>query len=161
MQKNAKKVQPAKQYRTEASRVRDLLDLLHCGHSPWGPLKTATEFDFQSGRTDVIALSETGVVLAFEAKLKRWKEALHQAYRNTCFSTVSYVVLPESVALRAQSFIEDFDLRGVGICCVTRGELVVLHAPRSTTPVLPWLTERAIETAMKSRSGWKTGQPNS
>jgi hypothetical protein len=46
----------------------------------------ACEFDYSRGRTDVVALRDGEHVIAFEAKLKDWRTALHQAYRNTCFA---------------------------------------------------------------------------
>src|SRR5437764_481965 len=82
-------------YRTEAGLVRAFVSRLHADGGPWKVQGTAREFDYQRGRTDVVAVSGTGQVVAFEAKLDRWKDAMHQAYRNTCFSHLSYVLLPE------------------------------------------------------------------
>jgi hypothetical protein len=56
----------------------------------------------------VVALTSAGRVLAFEAKLKDWREALHQAYRNSCFANGTYVVLPKSAAELAHHTAQSF-----------------------------------------------------
>ena len=66
--------------------------------SPWGIVRLGTEFYYQRGRADVVAVLEDGTVIAFEAKLKRWKDALRQAYRNLCFADASFVVTPREIA---------------------------------------------------------------
>jgi len=47
----------------------------------------------------MLAKREANTLIAVEAKLKDWKYALHQAYRNTCFARQSFVLLPKAVAL--------------------------------------------------------------
>lgn len=115
-------------------------------------VQLSAEFDYIRGRTDLVALSLEGELLAFEAKLTRWRIALHQAYRNTCFSDRSYVVLPLHVALRAAEFEQEFAIRKVGLCGISDGTLhVLLNAPRSI-PTEPWLGERAREHIRVSRA---------
>lgn len=111
--------------------------------SPWGNVQIATEFYYQRDRTDVVAHTEDDFMLAFEAKLQDWREALHQAYRNRCFAHRSYVVLPKSTALSAFRFRREFERRRVGICYVDGFELVVLHEASETDPVQPWLLDQA------------------
>jgi hypothetical protein len=91
-------------------------------------------------------------VVSFEAKLDRWKDAMHQAYRNTCYSHLSYVLLPEAVAFKAKDALPEFQRRGVGICTVRRGEVVVLHHPQAVEPLHPWLSERASAAAKPVRA---------
>lgn len=102
------------------------------------------EFDYQRGRADVVAISADGRVLAFEAKLRAWREALHQAYRNLCFAELSYVVLPATTAARAVEHLGEFRARGVGLCCMLADGILVLHpAQLQASPLQPWLRERA------------------
>ena len=135
-------------YDSEAALIAVFVDALRrVNQSPFHVATVSREFDFRSGRTDVVIVNWDGDVLAFEAKLSRWREALHQAYRNTCFAHRSYVVLPWAIAQRAAIYQAEFEARGVGLCAVHDGSLVtVLEAPRHE-PVQPWLAERAIEHA--------------
>ncbi len=136
--------------------MRAFVSRLHAGSAPWDVQSTAREFDYQRGRTDVVAVSQGGQVVSFEAKLDRWKDAMHQAYRNTCFSHLSYVLLPESVALRAKESFDEFDRRGVGICTVQGEEVVVIHEPEPVEPLQPWLSERAAAATKPLRSSCRT-----
>jgi len=84
----------------ERELVDDLCFAISSG-VPWGTLKLAREFGYGRGRADLIAVDPYGRVIAFEAKIAAWREALHQAYRNTCFADYSYVVLPKKSARTA------------------------------------------------------------
>lgn len=139
-------------FRTEAALVRAFVSHLHAGTGPWELLSTAREFEYPSGRTDIVAVSQSGQVVAFEAKLERWKDAMHQAYRNTSYSHLSYVLLPEAVAMRAKEALPEFQRRGVGICTLRGGEVVVLHHPDPVEPLQPWLSERASAAAKPVRT---------
>lgn len=134
-------MQEAKSYRTERQLVLDFVRSL--GRSPWGPLAITREFDYQRGRADIVGVCSAGAVVAFEAKLTRWRTALQQAYRNTCFAHRSYVVLPWRVAQVAQKYSSEFDRRSVGLCTVHSGQVVVLHEARNVAPLQPWLTAAA------------------
>ena len=133
-------------YREETQLVDDFVGCLEAESSPWGPVRVGREFFYQRGKTDIVAANEDGEVLAFEAKLVRWRDALHQAYRNTCFSHFSYIVLPMATALRAQKYHAEFERRGVGICYVADDELVILHQAPKLQPLLPWLCNRATSS---------------
>jgi hypothetical protein len=135
-------------YASEAHLVRAFIDaILRLRESPFDTATIGEEFDYRSGRADVITVTWDGEVVAFEAKLSRWRAALHQAYRNTCFAHHSYVLLPWNVAARAATFQGEFDQRGVGICSLRNGALVKLvEAPRHE-PLLPWLADKAVEHA--------------
>jgi hypothetical protein len=146
---------------TETSRVaadyayeRDLVEafvgLLTAG-GVFAVEEFGLEFDYRRGRADVVALSDEGHVIAFEAKLSDWREALHQAYRNTCFAGESYVVMPIGAALRAVGHAIEFDRRGVGLCAISNGAIEILHAaPRRKDVLEPHLKQRAADFAASS-----------
>lgn len=154
--RTARLIRKPRAFRTEEALVRAFVAGLHANGGPWKVRSAAREFDYQRGRTDVVAVSGAGRVLSFEAKLERWKDAMHQAYRNTCFAHMSYVLLPEPVALRAKVSIEEFNIRGVGICTVRAGKPVVIHQSQATQPLQPWLSERATAAAKPVRSACRT-----
>jgi hypothetical protein len=141
-------VRKAKSYRSERQLVRDFVRSL--AKSPWGPLTVAREFDYQRGRADVVGVCDAGLVVAFEAKLTRWRRALQQAYRNTCFAHRSYVVLPWATAQVAQKYSAEFEKRRVGLCTVHSGQLLVLHEARNATPLQPWLAAAASSQARRT-----------
>lgn len=132
------------EFDSERQMVERLLSLLASGASPWSLSHVSTEFEYANGRTDVIALLDTTVVLALEAKLTRWRDALDQAYRNTCFAHRSLVVLPPRTAERARAYRAEFERRGIGLCTVSADSVVVLIEPGDVAPLLPHLTTRAI-----------------
>lgn len=111
--------------------------------SPWGSVSIKSEFFYQRGKTDVVAVDQTGSVIAFEAKLTKWRDALQQAYRNTCFAHLSYVVLPRKTALIAYRHANAFSRRRVGICYVDESEVVILQDTAEEPPLQPWLSARA------------------
>lgn len=127
----------------EKSLVDDFIVSLQTISSPWGKLKIGSEFFYQRGRTDLVAVSDNGKVIAFEAKLKKWRIALQQAYRNKCYADLSYVVLPAYSAKLAYKHLDEFILRGVGICCVTEGDFEVIYDSIPTKPIQPWLRNQA------------------
>lgn len=103
------------------------------------------EFDYERGRTDIVGVSAKGEVIAVEAKLRAWREALYQAYRNTCFAIQSYVLLPLATARKAAAHSEEFNDLRVGICTIIAGHVVVLHpAPHHDQPLEPMLHEQAL-----------------
>lgn len=132
---------------TKYGYERELVDAftraLEDGLALWGSVDFAEEFYYLRGRTDVVAITADGAVLAFEAKLLNWKEAMHQAYRNTCFAHESYVVLPCNVAQRAIRWDAEFTRRGVGVCTVESGVLKIVHPARKAPPLQNWLSQRA------------------
>lgn len=128
-------------FNSEAELVDELID--HLRFSSITTEGLAREFDYRRGRADVIIRTLDGKVVAFEAKLTRWREALHQAYRNRCFASWSYVVLPKETALNASAFAQEFHKRNVGLCYVEDTRLVVLHEAREDEPLQAWLAEMA------------------
>jgi len=108
------------------------------------------EFQYPEGRSDLVGTSPGNEVVAFEAKLHKWRDALHQAYRNSFYAHYSYVILPANrtkVALQNRS---EFERRGVGLCSVSHDGLgVEIDAPRKE-PIRTWLTRDAV---MATRQG--------
>ncbi len=132
---------------SEKALVNCFLQQARDDSSPWGQIKVRLEFFYSRGRTDVVAVSEDGKVLAFEAKLTKWRVALRQAYRNKCFADRSYVVLPESSGISASRFEAEFARLGVGLCFVSENDLMIVHDAPNSTPLQPWLRERAVSFA--------------
>jgi len=135
----------------ETALVDQFIKCLEASGTPWGRVRIVREFSYQRGRTDVVAITEEGDVLAFEAKLTRWRTALHQAYRNTCFAHRSFVLLPEEVAMTAESHLSEFEHRGVGICCLSDDDIVVLQDGVRSEPLQPWLSREASIQASEPR----------
>ncbi|HEV2716281.1 MAG TPA: hypothetical protein VGU64_13525 [Terriglobales bacterium] len=134
-------------YDSESSLVDHFVGRLEAALMPWGTVQVGREFDYSRGRTDVIALTESGQVIAFEAKLTRWKEALDQAYRNRCFAHHSFVVFPKQTAMNAYRREAEFTRRGVGICYLENDQIIILLDPQHSDPLQPWLTEIASARA--------------
>jgi len=134
-------------YDSERSLVDQFVGCLTAAFAPWGAVQVSREFDYNRGRTDIVALTPNGEVLAFEAKLTRWKQALDQAYRNRCFAHHSFVLFPKETALSAYRHEAEFIRRGVGICYLENDSIVILLNPQPSEPLQPWLTEIASARA--------------
>ncbi|MBI5636707.1 MAG: hypothetical protein HZA03_01920 [Nitrospinae bacterium] len=104
------------------------------------------EFDYVSGRTDILSLNTENEIIAFEAKLTNWRKAIHQAWRNTSFANQVYVVLPRTRSSGAMKNKAEFDERGVGLCVVDDGGGVEVVIPCSRNkPLIPWLNRKAMD----------------
>lgn len=140
-------------YRFEDELVQDFVVYLsksRDAQAEWDPTHVSREFDYSRGRTDVVALSAEGEVLAFEAKLKRWRDALDQAHRNRCFAHRTYVVVPDAVGERALANETEFRRRNVGLCLVSSAcEVLVAIEPDTGEPWQPWLSDVAAAEAGK------------
>ncbi len=150
--------EPVSSYANEQDLVDDFLDHLSRS-SPWGRISTRPEFPYQSGRTDIVAVDEAGHVLAFEAKLLKWRNALQQAYRNTCFAHRSYVVLPKEVAMRASRAGAAFNSRQVGICYLEDG-VQILQEAAVVKPLQPWLSARATQHVIGGQGNDASRRPD-
>ena len=128
----------------EGSMVRELRALLTNQTGPVCCSSVVSEFDYSSGRTDLIGLSSRAILHAFEAKLLKWREALEQARRNACFAHYTYVALPPRAAERALKAKDDFRRHGVGLLVLTGNEARLAIRPRKNVPLLPWLTKVAL-----------------
>lgn len=137
-------------YKFEKELVSEFLLLLNNPRQErWQLLSTITEFNYTRGRTDVIAVNQEKQIIAFEMKLKKWRDALHQAYRNTCFAHFSYIVVPEKVAKYAIKYANDFYRRSVGICYISDSTIHIPIAAEYCTPIQEWLTHRAVKSALE------------
>lgn len=127
----------------EADLVSAFVAAARSPRTPWRITGLITEFSYDHGRPDIILVDAEGHVVAFEAKLQKWRAALHQAYRNTTLAHLSYVVVPARVAICATRHSREFADRGVGLCSVDRGEVVIHCVPQLQQPLQPWLSDRA------------------
>ena len=131
-------------YTKEALLVRRFEECLNNFEKPFSIQKIANEFDYRSGRTDIIGISNSGELIAFEAKLKRWKDALNQAHKNFSFAHFSYVVLPNNAVNNALRQHYEFERRGVGLCSLDESSILIPIPGKRREPILPWLTESAV-----------------
>jgi hypothetical protein len=125
------------------------MEVLMSRDSPWGEILLAQEFFYQRGRTDIIASVSPEVIIAFEVKLERWRDGIRQAYRNTCFAHLSYLILPEESAHVAARAIGEFSRHSVGLCVASRGYVEVVIPSPHHEPIQPWISKAALsETGM-------------
>lgn len=140
------------EYRLEEILVSHFIECIAGGASPWGEVQYVREFDFQRGRPDVVIVREDESVVAVEAKLKRWRDALYQATRNRSFAQNSYVLLPRHVAVYAQKHLDEFRQRNVGLCYIDCNDSVtVLFEPQHEVPLEPWIYRAATKAARDVR----------
>jgi hypothetical protein len=139
-------------FKSEQNLVDKFVNLLETNQTPWGKVECSREFDYLRGRADVVAMAGPDMLIAVEAKLEDWKEALHQAYRNTCFAHRSFVLLPKNVALAAGVFRAEFERRGVGLCYIDSANLVILHDSPLSNPLEPWLASQAISQVRRTNA---------
>jgi hypothetical protein len=130
-------------FASEQAMVDRFVEHLEADRAPWGKVCFTREFDYSRGRADIVALAAENLLIAIEAKLSDWKYALHQAYRNTCFAHLSFVLLPRKNALKALEVLSEFEKRSVGLCYVDHEKIVVLHQPARAVPIEPWLAYEA------------------
>ena len=131
-------------YSLEIQLVEDFKNNLLPLDHPFRITELADEFNYLNGRVDVIAKSEEGLLIAFEAKLKKWRIALNQAYRNSSFAHLSYVVLPTDSAMNALKNYNEFLKRGVGLCSVNSEGIKIEINAKKNKPLQPWLTDSAF-----------------
>lgn len=134
-------------FESEIELVNSFAKSVCSKHTTLPKMSLCFEFLFMGGKTDVIGVTGKGIVYSFEAKLKRWRKCLDQAYRNTSFSHYSYVVLPVDAVQKALQEEVLFQKRGVGLCSMEGGKLRLHIRPKRQQPLQPWLTQRAVTTA--------------
>jgi hypothetical protein len=132
-------------FKTEKHLVSALLKALTHETCPLATRRVVKEYDYESGRTDVLALTGSDQLVAFEAKLQDWRRAIRQAWRNTSYVDLAYVVLPADRASVAIEHIDHFVDYGVGLCFIENGSLRVAIESLRAHPVLGWLSTRARE----------------
>jgi hypothetical protein len=135
-------------YTSEQKLVDEFLEKM-IYNNPWKISKFSTEFNYSRGKTDIVAISFTNEVIAIEAKLSKWRYALHQAYRNRCFADRSYVLLPMQIAIIAIQHEEEFNKRGVGLCSIENDHITILREAITEKPIQPWLQQVALHYAME------------
>ena len=132
-------------FASEKALSRGFDEAVAGGNAPFNHRFIAHEFDYREGCTDVIASDQEGNLFAFEMKLIKWRDALHQAYRNTSFVHFSYVVLPCKTAEKAVRWRHEFVKRGVGLCTVNDDGVKMEIEAKRLNPLRPWLTQTAIK----------------
>ncbi len=139
-------------YDTEAVFVDGFVRALLADDCPLASTCYTREFGNQTAsRPDVVLVSRADEVVAIEAKLTRWRDAMQQAYRNTFFADRSYVLLPPAIAGRAAEYEDDFNLRNVGICTFDGEDILVVKPAPRLDPHNIWVREMARELANKRR----------
>ncbi len=132
-------------FETEAELVDRFVRRLCSGRSCYGSLQLTTEWDHRAGIVDVLARTSDGDIVAFEAKLKNWRRAFLQAYKNTAYASRSFVLLPPAAATRALAEREEFEFRGIGLCSFDGKKIQILISAGKHEPLLSWLQARAHE----------------
>lgn len=93
-------------------------------------------------------------LLAVEAKLSRWREALTQAVRYREFASEAYVALPVGNAVVKTVVQDEARAAGVGLIAVASGDLQVLVRARHAFPRTPdfvWLAYRMLSRRTSAR----------
>lgn len=148
-------------FQSEAALVEQFVRVLGTKRTFFGKVDITTEWDHKAGLVDVLALDRSNSLIAFEAKLADWKRAFHQAYRNTAYANRAYVLLPANVAHRALRNREEFEYRGIGLCCFDGSEVEVLVEASEQEPLLEWVRRNAHkhfgELLNERRSRSRTG----
>lgn len=132
-------------YELECHLVDEFKVLLSKSENPFQIVGTSSEFDYRAGRVDIIADAGTGILIAFEAKLSRWRTALVQAYRNTAFAHYSYVLMPENTTNSPLKNSYEFERRGIGLCSVGPSGIRIEIEAVKKDPLQPWLTSAALD----------------
>jgi hypothetical protein len=131
-------------YLTEQSLVNDLSAVVKEKNSPVRCREVVHEFNYAAGRADLVGLDRQDELHAFETKLTKWRQALDQARRNTCFAHYCYVALPAQAANAALKFEREFIRHGVGLIVLGMQQAKLAIKPRRNDPLLPWLTKSAL-----------------
>lgn len=88
----------------------------------WGVLRTV-----KGGVVELAqAWFETSQILALEAKMLKWRDALNQAHIYQRYADKAYVVLPEATAERALKARDEFESLGIGLLSVSTSRLTLL-----------------------------------
>src|SRR6185436_1769538 len=110
--------------------AKDLSVFVASHNSPVRCKDTASEFDYSSGRTDLVGRDARDCIHAFEVKLIRWRDALEKARRNTCFAHYCYVAIPSRSAAPALKARDEFRRYGVGLVLLTGQSAKLAIRPR-------------------------------
>lgn len=106
----------------------------------------------QRGRGGQIRLCEswrTGFrVVAIEAKLTKWRQALHQAVAYKRFADEVYVVLPSDAAIRASARHDEFTAEGVGLIILDNRTCLETSIPAQANTTHDWQREFVLSRAI-------------
>lgn len=138
------------QFMLEKDLVSDFINIVQY-KNPWGLISFNTEFNYNGGRTDLIGTNENNDVIAIEAKLIKWKTAIQQAYRNTCFANKSYVLLPKSVSDKICKYDQYFHNRGIGLCCLENNQIKIIIEAQEENPIMPSISKKALSYIEKGK----------
>lgn len=86
-------------------------------------------------------------LIAIEAKLLRWRDALEQAELYRGYADESYVVLPSSHAEKWRDMSAEFRRRGVGLFLVSNGDVRMVIAP-ARSAAHDWRREFVLSRVM-------------
>jgi hypothetical protein len=131
-------------YRLERCLVEDFEGNIKRADNVFAISDFALEFFYINGRTDIIALTNDGNLIAFEAKLNRWRIAMNQAYRNSAFAHYSYVLIPKNFIDNVLRHQHESERRGVGLCSVDPSGIEIEIFSKRKEPIQPWLTNAAL-----------------
>jgi hypothetical protein len=107
---------------------------------PWRSdrrIRHTTELRITRNRVDIVFFEETpegniGTIIAVEAKLKNWRQAIQQAYRDRLFADRVYVALPSKYASGAIDNISQFRQTSIGLIIWEDDKAkVYYHPPRN------------------------------
>lgn len=91
-------------------------------------------------------------LIAFELKLKNWKQAIKQAFRYKSFSNLSYVVIPSVSVDVAFKNIELFKKYNIGLAGFNSlREFEILFKPTSEIPYSDNLNNKILESIKSCR----------
>lgn len=140
-------------FANETQLVESLKSHLSSSNVPFHIREYALEFNYIEGRTDLIAKSKNGELIAFETKLVKWRKAIHQAYRNSSFAHYSYVVFPINTIKNVLGRETEFRRRGIGLCSLDKFGINIEIEATKQSPLLPWLTDTALKYISKPSNG--------
>lgn len=87
-------------------------------------------------RIDVVGVRGREII-SIELKVRDWRGALRQAWRNRLCSHWTYVALPSTAAQHIA--IEEFTRYGIGICTVQGSKVTVTNEPRPSPYLKPFI----------------------
>lgn len=70
-------------------------------------------------------------VVAVEAKLRKWRDALSQAIRYKAFANIVFVAMDAIAIPRSLDVIQEFKVQQVGLCAISRGSIEWIVNPIS------------------------------
>jgi len=94
-------------------------------------------------------------LVAIEAKITRWREALAQAHRYRAFADRTYVALPSEIIDRTEAIGECAHRMGIGLIAVTSTSASVILESPSVVPRTAdrmWIVGRTVGFTLPSIS---------